>query len=64
MKTEYDFSNGVRGKYAKSGATYHIPVYLDSELQQSLMTKAEEQHIEFTVLVQRLLQSQVPAQSN
>jgi len=32
MRKEYDFSNGVRGKFYLQGAKLNLPVYLDKEV--------------------------------
>ena len=41
MRPEYDFSRAQRGKhFAGADAVFHIPVYLDQDVQAFLMEKA------------------------
>jgi len=42
MKKEYDFSKGERGKFYKKDANFHIPVYLEPEIE-SFFTKLANQ---------------------
>lgn len=32
MRSEYDFSNGERGKFFQKDAEVHLPVYLEDEV--------------------------------
>jgi hypothetical protein len=42
MKREYDFSKAERGKhYAGPDAVFHIPVYLQEDIQSFLLEKAQ-----------------------
>ena len=34
MKKEYDFSNGIRGKFYNKKAQLNLPIYLDKDLQE------------------------------
>ncbi len=36
MKSEYDFSKGVRGKFHRKGAELRLPIYLDAKLQEQV----------------------------
>ena len=41
MKPEYDFSRAQRGRhFAGTDAAFHIPAYLDQDVQAFLMEKA------------------------
>jgi hypothetical protein len=59
MKQEYDFSNGVRGKFYKPGAALRLPVYLDEGLQAYLAAAAERKDTSLTGSVNYLLSKQV-----
>ena len=41
MKTEYDFSNGERGKFYREGAKFNLPVYLDEDVASYLQRQAK-----------------------
>jgi len=55
MEPEYDFSKGERGKFYSPGARLHIPIYLDSELQERLESIARSRGTEVDQLVDELL---------
>lgn len=38
MRDEYDFSKGEKGKFFHPDAQMHLPVYLDAQVQYSLVT--------------------------
>ena len=41
MKTEYDFSNGERGKFYREEAKFNLPVYLDEDVASYLQRHAK-----------------------
>ncbi len=45
----------VRGKFYRPGATFHLPVYLDDQLQARLSALATAKGVELTALVNELL---------
>lgn len=55
MKTEYDFSNGVRGKFYNKDAKFNLPVYLDPEIEIFFMKLAKKQDIDLTQIINKLL---------
>lgn len=59
MKEQYDFSQGVRGKFHQSGAVFHLPVYLDEQVQSYLAAKAEAKGIDLSDLVNDLLRREI-----
>jgi hypothetical protein len=59
MKDHYDFSKGVRGKFYKSDAKFHLPVYLDQEVELQLAAKAEAKGVELSELVNELLRKEL-----
>lgn len=62
MRSEYDFSRGERGKhYAGPDAVFHIPVYLDQDVQTFLMEKAASKGVELDRLVNDLLKNDIEA---
>ena len=38
MRNEYDFSKGECGKFYRHNAKVHLPVYLDDDMQATLVT--------------------------
>lgn len=62
MKPEYDFSRAERGKHcAGADAIFHVPVYLDPEVQAFLIDKAARKGIPLDQLVNELLKSDIEA---
>ena len=55
MKDEYDFSKGERGKFYREDAEFHLPIYLDSELENFISKLAKEQKSTITQIVNNLL---------
>jgi hypothetical protein len=62
MKPEYDFSRAERGRhYAGADAVFHIPVYLDQEVQAFLIERAASKGVPLDRLVNDLLKSDIEA---
>jgi hypothetical protein len=62
MRPEYDFSRAQRGKhFAGIDAVFHIPVYLDQDVQAFLMEKAASKGIPLDHLVNDLLKGDIEA---
>ena len=59
MKREYDFSNGVRGKFYRKGAELRLPIYLDQKLQKQIERLAEKNGKNVNDLVNQLVQREV-----
>lgn len=55
MKREYDFSNGVRGKFFKENIIINLPVYLEPEQLRFVKQIAEKQNKDLTVVVNDLI---------
>ncbi len=43
MKKEYDFSKGIRGKFYREDAVFHLPIYLEPEVENFINKLAKEQ---------------------
>jgi hypothetical protein len=62
MKREYDFSKAERGKhYAGPDAVFHIPIYLQEDVQSFLLEKAQSKGIPLNQLVNDLLKRDIDA---
>jgi hypothetical protein len=59
MKREYDFSEGVRGKFYRKGAQLRLPIYLDAKLQKQIEELAEKNGKNVNDLVNQLVQREV-----
>jgi len=59
MRSEYDFSNGERGKFFRKDAEVHLPVYLDDKVQVYLQKRANTQGIELNDLVNEMLKQDI-----
>ncbi len=45
MKTEYDFTQGERGKFYNPDAVLNFPVYLEPDVDEFMRKLAEEKDI-------------------
>jgi len=62
MKPEYDFSRAERGKhYAGHDAVFHIPVYLEPDIQAFLIERAASKGVPLDRLVTDLLKGDIEA---
>lgn len=59
MKREYDFSEGVRGKFYRKGAVLRLPIYLDAKLQEQLERIAQKKGKNIGEVVNQLVQKEV-----
>ncbi len=59
MPSEIDFSKGERGKFFKSNAVLHLPVYLDANVQDSLADLAAKKGVELSTLANELLKREI-----
>lgn len=55
MKKEYDFTNGVRGKFFHKDTTFEIPVYLDLQNEIFVCKIAEEKQMTLSEIVNQLI---------
>ena len=51
MKTNYDFSKGERGKFYRPDTVYHIPIYLDTDVEEAMQALAERTGQDVTTLI-------------
>ena len=59
MPSEIDFSKGVRGKFYRSDARLHLPVYLDDQVQNRLTALADAKGVDLSALVNDLLRKDI-----
>ena len=59
MKEEYDFIQGVRGKFFRENAKLNIPLYLDDEVQSYLQERARSKGVEINQLVNEMLRQNI-----
>ena len=59
MRSEYDFSNGARGKFFRKNAALHLPVYLEDEVLVYLQERARAKGVELSELVNALLKQDI-----
>ena len=59
MKTHYDFSKGVRGKFYRADAALSLPVYLAEDVRSYLSRKADEEGVDLSDLVNDLLKREI-----
>ncbi len=56
MKKEYDFSQGVRGKFHNPDGDFALPIYLESEIAEFVQKLSVEKDIDRSQVVNRLLE--------
>lgn len=57
MKKEYDFTNGVRGKFYNSNVKLNLPIYLDEDVEQFIRQFAKRKKVDADTIVNKLLRS-------
>jgi len=55
MEKEYDFSNGVRGKFYNKDAEFQLPIYLEPEIEIFFKNLAQKQKTNLNDIVNKLL---------
>jgi hypothetical protein len=55
MKEEYDFNQGIRGKFYRKDTEFHLPVYLEPEVESFVRKLAKEQKSNLSDIVNTLL---------
>ena len=60
MKPEYDFTRAERGKhFPGADAVFHVPVYLDQDIQNFLMERAATKGVDLDRVVNELLKRDI-----
>ena len=59
MKSEYDFSNGERGKFFRKDAVFVPPVHLEPEVLAYLSARAAARGTSLSALVNDLLKKDI-----
>lgn len=59
MKAEYDFSDGVRGKFNRPEMTLVPPIHLDPDVLAYLMERAKARKTTVSALVNELLKRDI-----
>ncbi len=59
MNDEYDFSQGLRGKFYRPDTQLNLPVYLDPDVLNYLSIKAKAKGIEVNEIVNDLLRKDI-----
>jgi hypothetical protein len=59
MKKHYDFSKGEQGKMYRPAKSLRIPIYLDDDVQRSLLSKDKRPPNDLSKLVNTILRSQI-----
>ncbi len=59
MKSEYDFSKGIRGKFYQPEAVFNFPVYLEPDVAAFLSKLAEKKQTDIQVLVNEWLRANI-----
>lgn len=59
MRDEYDFSKGERGKFFRTGVKVQLPLYLDAEVQATLVSLAVAKGKDYSVFVNDLLKKDI-----
>jgi len=57
MKKEYDFTKGERRKFYNPDAKYHLPIYLDQEIQDFFLELAKKKKVNLNTLINKTIKS-------
>lgn len=55
MKKEYDFSEGVRGKFHNPDGEFNLPIYLEPDVAEFVHQLSVENNVDRSQIVNRLL---------
>ena len=55
MKTEYDFSKGIKGKFYHPNAELRVPIYLEPEIAELVTNMARAKPVDVNQIVNMLL---------
>ncbi len=64
MPAEIDFSHGVRGKFYRAGAKFILPVHMEAQVANDLTRSAEQEGVDVTAFVAKLLEEHRVAASD
>ena len=59
MKPEYDFSQGERGKFYRSDAQLHLPVYLEEDVLNYLRERAQSKGVDLNDFINDILKKDI-----
>ncbi len=59
MPTEIDFSGAKRGQFCKAGAQLNLPVYLEQQVQTTLVALASAKGVDLSALINDLLKKDI-----
>ncbi|MFN0162830.1 MAG: hypothetical protein ACKVQQ_16480 [Burkholderiales bacterium] len=59
MPAEIDFSQGTRGKFFRTDAKLHLPVYLDDEVLAWLAALASKKGVQVSDIANSLLRKEI-----
>ncbi len=59
MRDEYDFSKGERGGFYRPNAKVHLPLYLDDDVQATLISLATAKGKDYSAFVNDLLKKDI-----
>ncbi len=55
IKKEYDFSEGVRGKFYYKNVQLNIPIYLDNDVAEFIQAAARKKKMDSQTIVNKML---------
>ena len=59
MKEQYDFSKAERGKFHNPKAIFHLPIYLESDIEEIIIRLAQKKGVETQFLVNMWLRNSI-----
>lgn len=59
MRAEYDFSEGIRGKFYRPEVKLNLPIYLDDEALAFVTAIAEKKNTDISTIVNELIHSDI-----
>jgi hypothetical protein len=59
MKAQYDFSKAERGKFYRPDAVFHLPVYLEPDVEDFIRQIADERNVDMQMLINEWLRASI-----
>jgi len=57
LTEEYDFSQGVRGKFYRTDVRLNLPIYLDEDIADFIQKYAQRKKLDVQTVVNEILRS-------
>jgi len=59
VKAQYDFSKAERGKFYRPDATFHLPLYLEPDVEAFIRQIADNRNVDMQTLINEWLRASI-----